>query len=234
MGPVQPVRYHRLAAHLGLLPTCSLSLLRNCYPGVLFSGDGNPCNGEVKWNDGIYGPSEGELKGASYLSGVYPSRHHSTEHTDIIEVVAHPATGLIYVIYRLPGAPGSQAFRLVRPPVLGVQRLSTALDVYLESRLVAAGHIHPVTHLPLDGHVCHQALHRLRVHARKVPRVRIAIRIAVGDVEQKHEIVAAAYVKHHIGGGHHVYSSSLFVSGPAAGPLDASCRSSPDSATRTW
>src|SRR5690606_19795499 len=66
--------------------------------------------------------------------------------------------------------------------------------------VVAAQQRHRVADLALDRDVGHQALAGFHIGARLVAAVRIAIRVAVRDVEEENDVVAAAGVK--VRGGH--------------------------------
>src|SRR5207237_5903339 len=84
--------------------------------------------------------------------------------------------------------------RRIRLIVEGVERDAPVLDVDAPGGLVRPGGVDEVPHLALDGHVGNQALHGLRVHPRHVARVRVAVRIAVLDVDEELEVVSPARV----------------------------------------
>ena len=52
------------------------------------------------------------------------------------------------------------------------------------------GEIDVVADFPLESHVRHQALHRLRVETRRVGCIGVAVRVAISAVKQVNEVVA--------------------------------------------
>ena len=65
-------------------------------------------------------------------------------------------------------------------------------DVDAVARLGALRERHEVAHLALEAHVGDEPLMGLGVEPRQVARVRIAVRIPVGHVEEVDEVVAVA------------------------------------------
>ena len=76
-------------------------------------------------------------------------------------------------------------------PGARLRQVGFPLDVYLVPGLVLAGGVHPVPDLALQGNVGDQALGGLGVHSGQVAGVGVAVGIAVLDVEEQHEVVAA-------------------------------------------
>ncbi len=74
----------------------------------------------------------------------------------------------------------------------GVERFAATLDVDLEAPFVAAREVDPVAYLALDRDIGDESLHGLRVDAWQVPSIWVAVGIAVADVEEQNEIMAAA------------------------------------------
>ena len=75
------------------------------------------------------------------------------------------------------------------------------IDVEALGRLTVlpARHEDVVAHLALDADISDQSVHGFGVDARQVAGVRVAVGVAVGHVEQQHEVVAAHRVQIHGG-----------------------------------
>src|ERR1700730_13612261 len=64
-------------------------------------------------------------------------------------------------------------------------------DVNAVSGLLLPGHLDKVADLALQANVADQTVPGLRVHARHIAGVWIAVRISIGNIEIKNEFVAA-------------------------------------------
>ena len=79
----------------------------------------------------------------------------------------------------------------VGPFVLLVQD-GLLLDVNLEGRLLALRQADEIADLALQADVGDEALAGLRVDPRQVPRVGVAVGVAVGDLEEIDDVVASS------------------------------------------
>jgi hypothetical protein len=64
------------------------------------------------------------------------------------------------------------------------------LDVDLVGRLLAMDDTDVVAHLALDAHIGHQSMPGFGIEPGQVAGIGIAVRIAVLDIEQQHEVIA--------------------------------------------
>ena len=109
--------------------------------------------------------------------------------THVKVIGAHPAPRLIHLAVIALLCPDGFIGAL-----LVVRKKATVLHKYLVSRFLAPRGVHVIAHLALQADVGHQAVHRLRIDTRKVAGVRVAIGVAVRDIEKQHEIVAALHI----------------------------------------
>ena len=192
---VQPVGHHVLAAHGAVLATlivaAFLALLLFAFGGRRHAGDG-----DFQRQDRLDGAGEGHLHRAAHLAAIDPGAQHTAEGADVVEVVAHeaaqPRRFLVVVRRQLLGLLHPLILRphaQIRFPVFLVQDRAF-LDIDAVPALTVRRHVDVVAHLALQADIGDQALVGLRVEPRQVAGVRVAVRVAVGHVEQIDELVA--------------------------------------------
>src|SRR5918994_4343105 len=83
-----------------------------------------------------------------------------------------------------------------------VERDALVLNVDLEALFVAVGEVNVVADLALDRNIGNETLHGFGVDAGQVAGVRIAVGVAIGDIEEENGVVALGGVGVDGGGGH--------------------------------
>src|SRR6266702_1472011 len=78
---------------------------------------------------------------------------------------------------------------LVRALIKVVQCNPFVLYVDFKTLLIIARHIYPVAYLAFDTDIRYEAMHGLRIDARQITGVWIAIGIAIGYIKQKGEVM---------------------------------------------
>jgi len=92
---------------------------------------------------------------------------------------------------------------LVRLKVAPVKR-HVVLYVYAIAFFALLDRFNIIAYLALEADVRHEAIARLRIYARHISRIRVAVGVAVFNVEEYHEFIA-------VFDGFHCYLSSFFV-----------------------
>ena len=132
------------------------------------------------------------------LARVSLSGHHCAKRTDVEEILAHPLRDLLVffglVLARLLERGltfflvGRYVQRLISPCVLEVEH-RFFLNIDLVRWLLFMDQADVVADLAFEADVGDQPLPGLGIDARQVPRVRVAVGVAVGDVEEVDEVV---------------------------------------------
>ena len=198
VGAVQAVGDDVLAAH-GAVVAALFGGVVALGPGLLFRlvGGGHAGDRNFQRQHGLDGLCEADLHGAADLPGVDARGEHAAEGADVVEIVAHEAAkagrlvvGLRRELLVFGGGRVAGAQRDIGFAMLLVQHGAFG-DVDAETRRVGAGDLDIVADLALEADVADQPVSRLWVHPRHVAGVRVAVGVAVLDVEEQHELVPA-------------------------------------------
>lgn len=189
-------------------------------------GDRDSSDGDLARHDGVDGPGKGELHRASDLAAVVVTdREHSPEQAHVVVATAHLLATLVVcllaVLHRVLvhrrgrrklGVQGNPAVAHEDAEAGGLRPPWSEVQIGTVWRL---RQIDKVADLALQADVGDDALECLGVHPWEVARVRVAVGVAVGHVEQDEEIVTLGRVGDASRDVHSVSSLELWSSAAA-------------------
>ncbi len=177
--------------------------LRPLSLGVLLGCDGDARNGDFLRDDWVDAAGKTDLDRAAHLPAVegrFDERdHHRAERADVVILAAHIvpdfAVDIGVVFFADLLFVDSEGF--VRALVADVER-HVVLDVDAVAGLVFLYGLHIVADFALEAHVGDDAVAGLRVDARHIARVGVAVGVAVLHVKQNHKFIPVLdWVAHH-------------------------------------
>ncbi len=179
---------------------------------VLFAGKvafasrvGHARNGGVERENGINGLGERDLNGAANLSGVRARAHDGAERAHVEKGPAHEIARQADILLFRPATFFILAFLALFPFLFFDMHLADGFfmserdvlvqvaGVFDEDRVgggVSTSDLDVIADAALDGDIRNEAAHGLRINARRVSRIGIAIGIPVHAVEQEDELIA--------------------------------------------
>ena len=157
---------------------------------------------QIKRENGVNAARKRDLNRPSYLPGVRTSGHNGPKSADIVvtrtELLLNRANIFLRAPFRLIGVPLAIGLLVVWQ----VRFLAGVGDPWIEWRLgldknvptIASNGKHEVPDLALQAHVGDEAVHVLRVNARGVGGIGVAVRVAVFAVVEINEVVTMVHI----------------------------------------
>src|SRR5258708_16198434 len=195
MGTVERIRHDMLAAHRAVLRPL-VALVTFLPVGLLLLvGGSHASDGDFERQNRFNRARKSNLHRPAHLTGIDTRAHYRAKGADIEEVVAHEfgkRPGLLVALRIeftvLRDLFGVSANRLVGLAMAIVEDRAL-LHIDAVARLIALGELCIIANLALQRHIADQTFIGFGVHARQVAGVGIAVRIAIGHVEQEDDVV---------------------------------------------
>src|SRR6266481_592351 len=196
VSAIEPIGHDVLSAHGAIFGPLVAVVALLTFGFFLLVGGRHARDRDFKRQNRFNRTGKRDLHRAAHLTGINTGAHDRPKGAHIEEVVAHEfgqRPGLIVVLrIQLAVFPNLICIAADRFISLAMLLVEYGAFLYIDAiaRLVAFRELGVISYLALQRNIADQPLVGLGVHSRHVAGVGIAVRIAVGDVEQENDVEA--------------------------------------------
>jgi len=164
--------------------------------GIFRLSNGHARDGQIKRQNRIDATRETELHGPTDLAGVRAGGHDGSEGTNVVELLAHLRASVADLV---AGCGFLLTVHIVTESGMSLLNGFVEHGTLLDEDLLAFQE-RVVADFSLEANIGDKSVHVLRIDARSVGGVRIAVGVAVFAVEEINEVVAGSEELAHVDG----------------------------------